>query len=136
MSKKYRAVGGVFDGLTRFADSVTGLLTSGSKVVDRGTAAVEGIYTAGGVIPIILEDPGLPLLTREIVRLHTVEQRYPSTGPAGTPGKGIGLVRIVPIVKGYTWYRENPTMGLLAGLGIVAIPFLLGYVAGKGKRNV
>lgn len=134
MSRKYRPVGGVFDGLTRFADSITGLLTSGSKVIDRGTATVEGAYAAGGVIPIILEDPGLPLLTREIVRLHAVEERYPSTGPTGTPGKGIGLVRIVPIVKAYTWYRENPAMGLLAGLGIVALPFLLGYVAGKGTK--
>lgn len=99
---------------------------------DDIVAVGEGVKNVKNAINPALEivrDPAFPQIVGMIAELHALEQ--PSSGPS-VPG--IGLRHLVPPLGLYVEFRKNPwVIGPLTVGAIIGIPFLLGYMFGKGR---
>jgi hypothetical protein len=108
---------------------------TGGVLDDLYAKGQELLGVAGGVVAAgkaVLEDPYLPEVTSLVMRLQASEQK--SGGKAGAPSKGVGLKNIVTPLRFYVTTKENPIVGIAAVAGILAVPFLAGYLFGKSKR--
>lgn len=66
----------------------------------------------------------------QAVKAKTAVPVCPNTAP-GIPG-GIGLERAVVPMRAYVYAEEHKWVYLLAGVGIIGLPLLIGYELGKG----
>ena len=105
-----------------------------SALIDR---AAPTVLAAARVI----EDPALPEVTCQVLRLHTIAAGQPVGAPCKRivitdtdKRKGIGLYAARDPLRAYVWARQHPLLATLVGVGIVGGLYYLGYSAGKGKR--
>lgn len=82
----------------------------------------------------LLEDPALPEVAGLVMRLQRTENggRAPSSSSGG--GRGIGLRNAVLPLKFYVAAKEQPILGYAVVVGILAIPFIAGYLTGRSRR--
>lgn len=121
-----------------------------------GIDAAEALSRAKSLIKAgtnILEDPALPRVTQLILKLNEIEQRKPAPKPvpkpAPKPGQkpapkptapakpkvpGIGLSTVVKPLEFYVYTQENSWVIPVAVLGLLAVPFLLGYKVARRRR--
>lgn len=108
----------------------SGASNTASKAVDTAMAYIDKALPALDSVRYILEDPALPQITGQIIKLHNAEKAH--AGPAKAQSfKGINLQRIVPPLKLYVKTREQPILGYAIIAGALAVPFLIGYLFGK-----
>lgn len=121
--------------------STEDVASAASDVFRRGKSILQG---SGGILQAtkyILEDPALPEIATQVIKLHNLQQNatyYKTISSApkalhGPPGvvPGIGLRDIVTPLKMYVKFKEQPILGYAALAGVLAVPFLLGYFVGK-----
>jgi hypothetical protein len=94
-----------------------------SDYVDRGVTALTAAKT-------ILEDPALMEVSGLVLKLHNMQ---PPPKPGSKPAPGIGLKDVVPPLRAYVKFKENPVIGYAIVGAILGAPFLLGYALGKRR---
>lgn len=89
--------------------------------------------TAVGPVIHVLEDPSLNRITLQINELHSIEQKSPSTKTRKSDGSvpGVGLGKLVTPLDIFIKLRKNPVLVALLGLGLIGVPFALGYILGS-----
>jgi hypothetical protein len=80
-------------------------------------------------------DPYLPEVICRVNQLHAINggQAVPACAvtPPGLTG-GVGMGRAMPVLRGYVFAEQNRWVYPVAIGAIVGVPFLLGYLFGKG----
>lgn len=95
-----------------------------------------------GIAAQVLADPAFPQvvsLASRIANAGAPTVPYPPgtlpplTVPPGYPPGyiGVGLDRLITPLEILAWYEENPVLGGLALLAVVATPFVIGYLLHK-----
>ena len=102
--------------------------------------AVEDLATAGAAVAKVVEDPHLPEVACQVLRLNAIERGVSTPSctivpVAHQPGKGIGLRSVVKPLRLFVKAKENPPLAFLVGAGVVGTIFLLGYKSGKGSKK-
>lgn len=103
--------------------------------------AIGDLATAGEAVAKIVEDPHLPEVSCQVLRLSALEKgvKVPPCAlvPVATsPGKGVGLRSVVKPLRLFVKFKENPALGYLIGAGVFATIYLLGYKQGRKAKNV
>lgn len=96
------------------------------------TEALGDVFSDGAtIVAAVLTDPALPDAIAVGLELMSFEQ-----GPSGANpgGGGMGLSKLVPLLKAYVWYRENPFGTFAIAVGAFLIPILAGVVIGKSTK--
>ena len=90
-------------------------------------AGLATIGDAAKVANYVLTVPYLPRISQHLMRLHELEVQ------SGVESNlaGVGLKHVEKPLSWYVWYREQPLAGPLAVAGLIAIPFVVGYLVGK-----
>ena len=89
----------------------------------------------------VVEDPALPEIVCEVLRLNKVVAGQPA-GPscprrvltAAQKSKGVGLYVAREPLRAYIWARQNPALAWGAGLAVVGLIGLVGYTLGRRSR--
>jgi hypothetical protein len=89
----------------------------------------------------IVEDPAVPEIACEVIRLNKVMAGQNPGPPCQrrvlTPAdkrKGVGLYVARQPLRAYVWARQHPGTTLAIGAGIVLAIGLVGYTIGKKSR--
>lgn len=112
------------------------------SVVDDITAIITEIPQYTGIIANVLADPAFPQVIAIANRIATASAAQsvqyppgyvPSIIPEGYPPgyRGIGLDKAIFPLETFAWYVENPVLGPLAILALIATPIFIGYYYGK-----
>jgi hypothetical protein len=95
---------------------------------------IEGVSTAVDVT----SDPYLPEAICRAQQLVAIENKRPvpvcTTTRDGLVG-GIGLRRVMPVVRGFVYAEQHPWTYPVAGAVVIGIPVLIGYLIGKGLKR-
>lgn len=91
----------------------------------------------------ILEDPYLPQVTCEVLRLGKIERgQLPGPPCRSTVGlstaavkKGIGLRFAVTPLKVWSYQRQHPWLLPTVVAGVLGLTFLVGYNVGKRRKR-
>lgn len=75
-----------------------------------------------------LTDPALPQIISLGTELMNFEQSPSGANPGGP---GLGLSKVIPLLETYLFYRQHPFGTIAIGLGILALPVLLGVAIGR-----
>ena len=89
----------------------------------------------------IIEDPALPAVTCEVLRLNRVVEGK-SPGPscsrrvftAAEKRKGVGLHLAVQPLRIATWARANPALAIGGAAAVVGGLVWIGYAMGRKRR--
>lgn len=89
----------------------------------------------------VVEDPALPEVVCEVLRLHNVTKGLPP-GPScprrvfteADKRKGVGLYVAREPLRAYVWARQNPGMAWGAAMVAVGLIGLVGYTLGRRSR--
>lgn len=87
-------------------------------------SVVDDVISKFPVLLDVLEDPYLPT----VLDLLKQVSNLPS---APIQGPGIGLKAAVFPLRSYLYVRRNPWVPWVAGVAVLAIPFVLGMVVGR-----
>jgi hypothetical protein len=83
----------------------------------------------------VLDDPYANEVVCHIQQLGQIKAGTAVQGcvevPSGVPG-GIGLDNVAIGLRYYVYAEQNPWVYPLAAIGIIGLPFLLGYYLGEG----
>lgn len=118
----------------------SGLGVDWDAVLQQGKDIWESAQPAVQAGMAIVEDPYLPQVACEVLRLNKIQEGRPP-GPRcpkpinPKPNKGVGLVHAVKPLQAFVYARQNPWVVPAAVLGVVGISFGVGYWAGKRKRR-
>ncbi len=107
-----------------------GLIGRGLELLETAGPALEAAIQ-------LLEDPYLPEVTCNVLRLSKVEQGKPvgAPCPVGPRGqrKGIGLRYAIKPLRAAVWVRINPLLATALGLSVVGSLIGIGVIIGKAK---
>ncbi len=109
---------------------------------DISAGNIAAVGTALQAASKIIEDPFLPEVTCQILRLNKISKGVDPGPPCqrtiATPAqlqKGIGLSVASKPLRMFVWGRQHPILATGIGIGALALIFGLGYSAGKRKRS-
>lgn len=82
----------------------------------------------------VASDPYLAEVLCRVQQLKAIERNQsvavcPVTPDA--PGIGVGLRRLMPVLRGYVFAEQNPWAYLVAASVVIGVPMLIGYQIGK-----
>lgn len=83
----------------------------------------------------IADDPYFPETICHIQQLTQIQNGQAVQACTDTPDNiagGVGLANFVKPLRAYVWLEENKWGYALLAAGVIGLPFLLGYEAGKG----
>ena len=107
-----------------------GLIGRGLELLETAGPALEAAIQ-------LLEDPYLPEVTCNVLRLSKVEQGKPvgAPCPVGPRGqrKGIGLRYAIKPLRAAVWVRLNPLLATALGISVVGSLIGIGVIIGKAK---
>lgn len=82
-------------------------------------------------------DPYLAETICRVDQLVAIENGRPIPTCVRTPDNlrgGVGLRKAMPFVRGYVYAEQHPWVYPAIGAAVLAIPFAIGYLVGKGRR--
>lgn len=89
----------------------------------------------------VIEDPALPEIACEILRLNKVVAGQHPGLPCprkvlteAQKRKGVGLYLAREPLRAYVWARQNPGLTISIGLGVVGLIGAIGYAMGRRAR--
>lgn len=80
----------------------------------------------------IAEDPYLPRVAELITEIAAIEA---AKGGGGSTGPGVGLNKLILPLKLFLTYEKNPWLPYAVGAGVLAFPFLIGMLVGRGSER-
>jgi hypothetical protein len=88
----------------------------------------------------VIEDPALPEIACEVLRLNRVVSHQNPGLPCqrrvlteADKRKGVGLYLAREPLRAYIWARQNPALAIGIGLGVVGIIGAIGYAIGRRR---
>jgi len=118
-----------------YIHSLQGLGLDLGELITKGGPAIQAAAK-------VVEDPALPEVTCNVLRLNKIAEGKDTGGPcarvrysAAQKRKGIGLHAAVMPLRVTVWARANPTLAVVAGAGVVGGFVALGYYLGTKERR-
>lgn len=101
-------------------------------------SAIANIGGAIGTVTDLATDPYLPETVCRIGQVSSIHKgQKPGacvTTHPNLPG-GVGLRKMIVPLRAYAYAEAHPWTYAVAALGIIGLPFLLGYRMGQGRKG-
>jgi hypothetical protein len=100
-------------------------------------STITGIASTVGVATDLANDPYLPEAVCHVGQLKALNNGQRPAACAKTAPNlagGVGLRKLMPAMRAYVYAEQNKWAYGAAAAVVIGVPFLLGFLAGKGNR--